>query len=66
MGELILRFKKEQVIFDVFEAMKHHKKNPQCYRVDVVDEMVHEVSTCVSPLLLMDRVIVNSIEAVEE
>lgn len=36
MGDLILRLKKEQVVFNVFEAMKHKKEKIQCYRVDVV------------------------------
>jgi len=31
MGELILRFQDEQVVFNIFEAMKHRTKNPQCY-----------------------------------
>jgi len=31
MGELMLRFENEQVIFNIFEAMKHRNENPQCY-----------------------------------
>jgi len=44
MGELMLRFQTEQVVFKIFEAMKHQTENPQCYRVDVVDEIVEDNS----------------------
>ena len=30
-GELMLRFQNEQVIFNIFEAMKDRKDNPQCH-----------------------------------
>lgn len=36
LGEFILRFNKENIIFNVFEAMKHLKENPLCYRIDIV------------------------------
>lgn len=39
-GELILRFIKEKYVFNVFEAMKHHKENPQCYKVDVGEDVI--------------------------
>jgi hypothetical protein len=42
LGELMLRFQDEQVIFNVFECMRHQNQNPQCYRVDVVEEVVEE------------------------
>jgi len=29
MGELMLRFQNEQVVFNIFEAMKHRNENPQ-------------------------------------
>lgn len=28
LGELILRFNKQKVVFNVFEAMRHHTENP--------------------------------------
>ena len=31
MGELMLRLHNEQVVFNIFEAMKHRTENPQCY-----------------------------------
>ena len=43
-GELMLRFQDDQVSFNIFEAMKHRTENPQCYRVDVVDEIVEDVT----------------------
>lgn len=43
LGELILIFNKEKVVFNIFEAMKHHKEKPQCYRIDIMEEIVQEV-----------------------
>lgn len=39
LGDLILRFNKEKVLFNVFEAIKLHKENPQCYRVYVMEDI---------------------------
>ena len=44
MGELMLRFHNEQVVFNIFEAMKHRDENPKCYRIDVVDEIFEDNS----------------------
>lgn len=66
MGELMLRFQDEQVVFNIFEAMKHRSENPQCYRVDVVDHIVEETTTKESPAPTLERVIVNSIESNDE
>jgi len=59
MGELMLRFQDEQVVFNIFEAMKHRTENPQCYRVDVVEDNSREPQ----PTQPMERAIVNSIES---
>ncbi|MCI42885.1 hypothetical protein A2U01_0064122, partial [Trifolium medium] len=32
-----------QVMFNVYVAMKHHNEEPECFRVDVVQEMVKDV-----------------------
>lgn len=66
MGEFILRFNKEQVVFKVFEATKYKKENPQWYEVDVVEDVVEEVSPSESPLLPIDSIMVNSIEMIEK
>ncbi|MCH93279.1 hypothetical protein A2U01_0014227, partial [Trifolium medium] len=39
-GELMLRLDEEQVCFKVFEAIKSHGKTPECYKVEVVEEVV--------------------------
>lgn len=65
MGELILRFNKQQIIFNVFGAMNHQKENPQCYIVDVVEEMVQKVFESGSLVSSMDRIIMNHIDAIE-
>ncbi|PNX55474.1 hypothetical protein L195_g049103 [Trifolium pratense] len=40
MGELMLRLDDEQVCFKVFEAMKSYGKTPECYKVEVLEEVV--------------------------
>lgn len=44
MGELILRFNKDHVGLKMFESMKHKKEKPQCYKVDIVEDVVEEMS----------------------
>jgi hypothetical protein len=61
-GELMLRFQNEQVFFNIFEAMKHRNENPQCYRVDVVDEIVEDVKKEENPIPPMERVLIISIK----
>lgn len=53
MGEIIFRFNKEHIVFNIFEAMKHQKENPQCYGVYVVEEINQKVVTSESPSSLM-------------
>ena len=62
MGELMLRFHNEQVVFNIFEAMKHRDENPKCYRIDVVDEIVEDNSREPQPTQPLEKTIVNSIE----
>ncbi|CAJ2636700.1 unnamed protein product [Trifolium pratense] len=66
MGELMLRTHGEQVMFNVFKAMKHHDDEPQCYKVDVIEEVVEDVLVEETPSLPLERVIVNSIDDLEE
>ena len=61
MGELMLRFHNEQVMFNIFEAMKHRDGNPKCYRIDVVDEIVEDNSREPQPTQPLEKTIVNSI-----
>jgi len=58
----MLRFHNEQVVFNIFEAMKHRNENPQCYRVDLVDGLVDETNREETPAQPLKRVIANSIE----
>jgi hypothetical protein len=46
----MLRFHKEQVVFNIFEAMKHQDENPKCYRIDVVEETVEDHSVESQPI----------------
>jgi len=63
MGQLILRFHNEQVVYNIFEAMKHRAENPKCYRIDVIDEIVEDDSCEPQPTQPMEKTIVNSIES---
>ena len=63
MGELMLRFHNEQVVFNIFEAMKHRDGNPKCYRIDVVDEIVEDNFREPQPTQPLEKIIVNSIES---
>jgi len=49
-------------VFNIFEAMKHRTENPQCYRVDIVDEIVEDNSPEPQPTQPMEKEIFNSIE----
>lgn len=50
LGELMLIFQYEHVIFNMCEVVHHQNKNPQCYRVDVFKDIVEELSQSESPL----------------
>jgi hypothetical protein len=66
MGELMLRTHGEQVMFNVFNAMKHHDDEPQCFKVDVIEKVVKDVLVEETPPLPLERVIVNYIDDLEE
>ncbi|MCI87874.1 hypothetical protein A2U01_0109159, partial [Trifolium medium] len=40
MGELMLRLDDEHVCFKVFEAMRSYGETPECFKVEVVEEVV--------------------------
>ena len=58
----MLRFQNEQVVFNIFEAMKHRNENPRCYRIDVVDGLVDETNREESLSQPLERVMANSME----
>ncbi|GAU36667.1 hypothetical protein TSUD_15800 [Trifolium subterraneum] len=66
MGELMLRTDEEKIMFNVFEAMKRHDDESECFRVDVIEEVVEDVHVEEQPTPPLERVIVNSIEKVED
>ncbi|GAU45471.1 hypothetical protein TSUD_13140 [Trifolium subterraneum] len=66
MGELMLRTDEEKIMFNVFEAMKRHDDESDCFRVDVIEEVVEDVHVEEQPSPPLERVIVNSIEKVED
>jgi hypothetical protein len=56
MGHLVLRFHSEQVVFNIFEAMKHRAENPKCYWINDIEEIVED-----KPTQPMEKTIPNSI-----
>lgn len=44
IGELIIRFNKEHVVFNVFKSMNHTQENSQCYQNYVIDELIDNFS----------------------
>jgi len=63
MGQLMLRFHNEQLVLNIFEAMKHRAENPKCYQIDVVNEIVEDNSREPQPIEPMEKAIINSIES---
>ncbi|MCI85850.1 hypothetical protein A2U01_0107129, partial [Trifolium medium] len=49
-------------MFNVFEAMKRHDEEPQCHRVEVVEEVVEDVFAEETPSPPLERIMVNSID----
>ncbi|CAJ2653673.1 unnamed protein product [Trifolium pratense] len=43
LGELMLRTDGEQILFNVFEAMKQHDDDTQCFRIELVDEVIEDI-----------------------
>ena len=43
LGELILRFNEENIVFNVFEAMKR-QKNPKCYQINMMKKYLKGTS----------------------
>ncbi|MCI61667.1 hypothetical protein A2U01_0082924, partial [Trifolium medium] len=61
----MLRTDGEQIMFNVFEAMKRYDEDePQCYRVEVV-EVIEDKCKVQPPTLPVERVVVDSIEEQE-
>ncbi|MCI31987.1 hypothetical protein A2U01_0053199, partial [Trifolium medium] len=53
-------------MFNVFEAMKRHDEDLECYRVDIVEEVVEDVFAEETPTPPLERVLVNSIDDLEK
>ncbi|MCI66049.1 hypothetical protein A2U01_0087307, partial [Trifolium medium] len=56
----------EQIMFNVFEAMKRHDEEPQCHWVEVIKEVVEDVFAEETPSPPMERIMVNFIDELEE
>ncbi|MCI60505.1 hypothetical protein A2U01_0081761 [Trifolium medium] len=45
---------------------RHDEEEPECHRVDVIEEVVEDVFVEESPSPPLERVLVNSIDELEE
>ncbi|MCI68558.1 hypothetical protein A2U01_0089819, partial [Trifolium medium] len=64
---MMLRTDGEQIMFNVFEAMKRlDEERPQCHRVEVIEEVVKDVFAEETPSPPLERIMVNSIYGLEE
>ncbi|MCI82932.1 hypothetical protein A2U01_0104206, partial [Trifolium medium] len=62
-GELMLRTDGEQIMFNVFEAMKKYDDDePQCYRVEII-EVEEDKGKVQLPSPPVERVVVDSLDA---
>lgn len=60
--ELILGFNKEHVVFNILEAMKDTHEDWQCYQIDLIDELIDNVSKGEISSSPIEKVLVQSIE----
>ncbi|MCI54230.1 hypothetical protein A2U01_0075479, partial [Trifolium medium] len=62
----MLRTDGEQILFDVFEGMKRYdEEEPQCHHVASI-EVVEDKYKVQPPILPVERVVVDSLDAQEE
>ena len=54
------------MILNIFEATRHINENYQCHMVDVIEDIVEETTENESPTLPIERVIIKSVESIEE
>ncbi|CAJ2656829.1 unnamed protein product [Trifolium pratense] len=66
LGELMFRTDGEQILFNVFEAMKQHDDDTQCFRIEVVDEVIEDIFKVQHSSSTLEKVLVNSLDNVEE
>lgn len=57
-GELILRINKEHVIFNLFESMEHTHEDLKCYQIDLIDELIGNISKGEVPSSAIEKVLV--------
>ncbi|CAJ2653731.1 unnamed protein product [Trifolium pratense] len=66
LGELMFRTDGEQILFNVFEAMKQHDDDTQCFRIELVDEVIEDIFKVQHSSSTLEKVLVNSLDNVEE
>ncbi|CAJ2652048.1 unnamed protein product [Trifolium pratense] len=66
LGELMFRTDGEQILFNVFEAMKQHDDYTQCFRIELVDEVIEDIFKVQHSSSTLEKVLVNSLDNVED
>ncbi|KAL2329937.1 hypothetical protein Fmac_017518 [Flemingia macrophylla] len=65
-GKFKVRVQDEEVVFNVFEAMKFPKGSKDCFRVDVMDEIYLEAQRSLSPTSPMEKALIHVEDKDEE
>ncbi|CAJ2637261.1 unnamed protein product [Trifolium pratense] len=66
LGELMLRTDGEQILFNVFEAIKQHDDDTQCFRIELVDEVIEDIFKVQHSSSTLEKVLVNSMDNLED
>jgi len=58
--KLTLRVKDEEVIFNVFEAMKYPSNHDECHYIDIIEKVITEVFENETPALPLEACLIHS------
>ena len=64
--EKIVRVQDAKVQFNVFEAMKHPKDKRECFRVDVLDEVICDSKRLIKRRDCLEKTLIEAFEKISE
>ena len=59
------RVQNEEVCFNLFEAMKHSNDKGDCFKIDVTEEAIFEVTSQVHLSTPLERILTNAIQVLD-
>lgn len=65
-GQFKIRVQDEEVVLNLFKAMKHPNDEKSCFRIDVLDDMYANKLKQVSNSSLHEKALINAFEALDE